>query len=34
MTRQKTRDAFMATTSHKQKLAAQDKSTSISLEVS
>ncbi|KAH6622016.1 putative trehalose synthase-like protein [Boeremia exigua] len=32
MARQKTRDAFMATTSHKQKLAAQDTSTSTSLE--
>ena len=34
MVRQKTRDAFIATTSHKQKLAAQDTSTSTSLEVS
>ncbi|KAJ4992985.1 glycosyl transferase group 1 [Stagonosporopsis vannaccii] len=32
MARQKTRDAFMAATSHKQKLAAQDKSTFTSLE--
>jgi hypothetical protein len=34
MVRQKTRDAFTATTSHKQKLAAKDKSTYTSLEVS
>ncbi|KAG9196945.1 hypothetical protein G6514_002895 [Epicoccum nigrum] len=32
MVRQKTRDAFTATTSHKQKLAAKDKSTYTSLE--
>ena len=34
MVRQKTRDAFTATTSHKQKMAAKDKSTYTSLEVS
>lgn len=34
MTRQKTRNAFMAKTSVKQKLAAEDKTTSTRLEVS
>jgi hypothetical protein len=33
MVRQKTRDAFMAKTSVKAKLSAQDKSSSMSLEV-
>lgn len=33
MVRQKTREAFTAATSYRQKLAAQDKSTSTSLEV-
>jgi hypothetical protein len=33
MVRQKTRDAFMAKTSVKAKLSAQDKSSSMTLEV-